>query len=678
MIIEIASFKENIMKNTLVFIVLVILFSSTLFSQNIEQDSTSVIGLSEVIVISKSNLKNQKQVKPLSTIDEYLEQSNKVTMIKRGNYAWEASINNMLSERLSITIDGMQVFGACTDKMDPITSYVDVSNLSEVEITSGQQGAENGSTIGGSIDMKLQKGGFSKDVFNVGVDLGYETNSNARILSSEINFSNSKLFANVDGIYRKSDNYYAGGDEEVMYSQFEKYNLSGVLGLKTSKNGAFISSVIYDKATDVGYPALPMDVSLAEALIASVSFTKDSVSERIQKWDTKLYYNTITHIMDDTKRPNVPIHMDMPGWSDTYGFYSKVYAQKSKHSMLFNLNGYYNRSLAEMTMYPNDPNENSMFMLTWPDVRTLYTGIYGEDQFSIGHQKELKFTARFGVQNATIGDEFGLNSLRIFYLDLEDSKTRCTFNMSSQYDMTIKNTKLLFSLGYGERAPSVSEGYGFFLYNSFDNYDYIGNPYLKNEKALEFNTTVNQTYDKLKIGAEASFFYMSDYIIGITEPDLDQMTIGADGVRIYSALDHTTILNTSVNAIYKLFSSWSLSGMLGYNIGNDNTGNNLPLISPFTYRAALHFKKDLFDAEVNIKGASKQFNFSSYYGENETDAYTIVNLNASYNFYFGSQKLYVKAGVENIFDTYYSTYSDWNNIPRMGRNLFINVSYKIK
>ena len=201
MIIEIASFKENIMKNTLVFIVLVILFSSTLFSQNIEQDSTSVIGLSEVIVISKSNLKNQKQVKPLSTIDEYLEQSNKVTMIKRGNYAWEASINNMLSERLSITIDGMQVFGACTDKMDPITSYVDVSNLSEVEITSGQQGAENGSTIGGSIDMKLQKGGFSKDVFNVGVDLGYETNSNARILSSEINFSNSKLFANVDGIY---------------------------------------------------------------------------------------------------------------------------------------------------------------------------------------------------------------------------------------------------------------------------------------------------------------------------------------------------------------------------------------------------------------------------------------------------------------------------------------------
>ncbi len=507
-----------VMKNIIVFTILGFIFSSNLFSQSIAQDSTSIIGLSEVIVISKSNLKNQKQVKPLSSIDEYLEKSNKVTMIKRGNYAWEASINNMLSERLSITIDGMQIFGACTDKMDPTTSYVDVSNLSEVAITSGQQGAENGSTIGGGIDMKLQKSGFDKETFIVGVDLGYETNSNLRVASSEINFSNSKIFTNVDGIYRKSDNYFAGGDEEVLYSQFEKYNLSGVVGVKTGKNGALIGTVIYDKATNVGYPALPMDVSLAEALIASVNYVQDSISKTIQKWDTKLYYNTITHIMDDTKRPDVPIHMDMPGWSDTYGFYSKMYAQKAKHRMLFNLNGYYNRSLAEMTMYPNDPNENSMFMLTWPDVRTLYTGIYSEDRFSIGSNKELKFTARFGVQNATIGDEFGLNSLRIFYPDLEDSKTRFTYNLVSQYNMSIKNTKLLFSLGYGERTPSVSDGYGFFLYNSFDNYDYIGNPYLKNEKALEFYTTINQSFNKFKVGAEASYFYISDYIIGITDP----------------------------------------------------------------------------------------------------------------------------------------------------------------
>ncbi|MBE9490763.1 MAG: TonB-dependent receptor [Bacteroidetes bacterium] len=666
------------MKNQIIYLVFVLFFSSEIYSQNKEADSTKVVGLSEVIVIGKTNLKNTKQVKPLASIDEYLEESSKITMIKRGNYAWEASMNNMLSERLSITIDGMQIFGACTDKMDPITSYVDVSNLSEVRITSGQQGAENGATIGGSIDLRLEKNNFEKEEFNVGIDLGYETNSNARIISSEVNYATKKFFVNVDGIYRKSDNYSSGGDEEVLYSQFEKYNISTVGGVKTGENSAIIGSVIYDKATDVGYPALTMDVSLAEAIIASLSYEIDSISPLIHKWETKVYVNTITHIMDDTKREFVAIHMDMPGWSDTYGFYSKVYAKKSKHNLLFNFNGYYNKSLAEMTMYPNDPNENSMFMLTWPDVRTLYSGIYGEDEITLGHHKALKFSARVGFQHATLVDEFGLNSLQIFYPGLEDTDTRFTFNLSSQYEFDIKKVNLLFNVGYGERAPSVTEAYGFYLYNSFDNYDYIGNPYLNNEKSLEFNTTLNHSTQKLKIGADASFFYISDYIIGKTDLDLTQMTIGADGVRIYTALEYASLFNTSVFATYKLFPEWTLNGSVGYSLGKDNNSNNLPLISPFTYKAAVHFKKNLFDAEVNINGASEQENYSSYFGENKTGAYTLVNLNASYNFYFSSQKLYLKAGVENLFDTSYSTYADWNNIPRMGRNLFINVSYVIR
>ena len=37
----------------------------------------------------------------------------------------------------------------------------------------------------------------------------------------------------------------------------------------------------------------------------------------------------------------------------------------------------------------------------------------------------------------------------------------------------------------------------------------------------------------------------------------------------------------------------------------------------------------------------------------------------------------MKLGVENILDTYYSTYSDWNNFPRQGRNIFINLNYSL-
>ena len=37
----------------------------------------------------------------------------------------------------------------------------------------------------------------------------------------------------------------------------------------------------------------------------------------------------------------------------------------------------------------------------------------------------------------------------------------------------------------------------------------------------------------------------------------------------------------------------------------------------------------------------------------------------------------IHVGVDNLFDRYYSTYSDWNHIPQKGRNIYANLSLKI-
>jgi len=105
---------------------------------------------------------------------------------------------------------------------------------------------------------------------------------------------------------------------------------------------------------------------------------------------------------------------------------------------------------------------------------------------------------------------------------------------------------------------------------------------------------------------------------------------------------------------------------------------SLPMISPFQYSSSVAYQKGAFSAEIDMKGASEQTNFGDKYGESQAEAYTIFNMNLGSSFYFGSQKLIAKAGVENIFDIFYSTYADWNRIPRRGRNVFINLSYIIK
>lgn len=644
------------------------------FSQ--EADSIKTKELKEVLVVGTKAALHEKQTKTLATLDEFLQKSTKVDLIKRGAYAWEPIINGMATERTVVTIDGMRIFGACTDKMDPVTSYVEVSNLSEATISSGQQGSCHGNTIGGSIDLKRSQRQFTNAGWEFFINSGYETNNRHKIIGSTINYADSLFYVDTDVMFRDAENYKAGNDKEIQFSQFRKLNLSATSGYRLASNKNIEASVIFDRATNVGYPALPMDVSLAEALITSVKFNYKPNLEQIDNWETKLYFNTITHTMDDTKRPVVPIHMDMPGWSDTYGFYSKVNGKYKKHQFLANLNSFYNRSVAEMTMYPSDPNENLMFMYTWPDVRTLYAGIYLEDNFEINCHSNLKFTTNLGFHNNNVASDFGLQSLQIFYPEMEASKSRFLKSFSTNYFYNKDGISYGFGMGYGERAPSVSEGYGFYLFNSFDGFDYIGNPNLKNEKSLEGNANIGFKNSKWQTKISASYFHIYDYIIGIPDASVAPMTIGANGIKVYTALDYATILSSDFTVSYQLSDFWIWKGQFVYNLGKDNENNGLPFMSPFNYMTSLGFRPGKFSSELQLKGNATQTQYNAFYGEDKTPDYAIVNANFGYKFTFEKSKMMLNMGVENMFDANYTTYTDWKNLPRMGRNIFINLMFQ--
>lgn len=652
-------------------------FLSQLYAQEIPADSLKSIYLNEVVLISTGKkLNHQKQRKPLSTLDEFLESSRSIKMVKRGAYAWEPTMNDMASERLTITIDGMQIFGACTDKMDPITSYVDVSNLAEAQIGSGQQGAAYGNTIGGGINLKLDKSDFKPNGWSSSVESSFESNNKMRVFGGEINYSNEKFYLNTDAIYRKADNYTAGGNKEVKFSQFEKYNFSINTGYKLAENKSISATLIYDEARDVGYPALTMDVSLARAVIGSVSFNQDTLFGNFSNWESKLYYNTIKHVMDDTKRPDVPIHMDMPGWSETAGFYTQANLMKENHHFLFKLDGFYNKSYAEMTMYPTNSNEPLMFMLTWPDVRSKNLGFYAEDHIPLA-KASLKLSTRLAYHSNTVADNFGLNSLRIFYPEMEKTNTRFLKSISAQYHKSLDNFHVNAGLSYGERAPSVSEGYGFYLFNSFDNHDYIGNPNLKTESSADANFSVTYKKPIFEITAGANYFHIFNYIIGVVDTSLSTMTIGADGVKFYTNLDYAQLFNASLSGKYSISNAFKLSGSVSYHRGLDNDGENLPLISPLSFRGAIDFYKNQYSASLSADGAGEQSNYNPTYGETKTAAYATLSASFGKRFFLDEDDLFVKAGIENILDTNYSSYTDWNNIPRMGRNIYLNISYSI-
>ncbi|MDO5616962.1 MAG: TonB-dependent receptor, partial [Cruoricaptor ignavus] len=570
----------------------------------------------------------------------------------------------------------MRIFSACTDKMDPVTSYVEISNLSEAEVSSGQQGSCHGSTIGGTLDLKRNKGNFGKEKWDFGLNSGYESVNQQKIFGGGIKFRNEKIFADTNFMMRDAENYKAGGNTEVLYSQFKKINFSGTIGFKINEQQTLESSVIYDKATDVGYPALPMDVSLAEAVIASLRYNYRFDNSIFKNWETKIYFNKITHKMDDSQRPDVPIRMDMPGWSDTYGFYSRLNLEKKRHNINFNLNGFYNKSLAEMTMYPNNPAENPMFMYTWPDVKTLYQGIFVEDEFQLNPHSTFNFSGSLAFQSNKVESVFGLNSLQIFYPEMSATKNRILKSLSAIYKYDKKPFSYGFGIGYGERAPSVTEGYGFYIFNSAERFDYIGNPNLQNEKSWDANAFIGMKNDRISLKLSSSFFRISDFIIGEIMPALTPMTIGARGVKVYKSIDYATIFNTALSSEIKILDNLQWKSQITYSRGKDNNNGNLPYISPISILSSIDWQRNKFSSEISVWANSKQQHFSGQFGESETAGFAILNANVGYWLSFAKTKILLKTGVENILDKHYTTYSDWNKIPRPGRNFFLNISVK--
>jgi iron complex outermembrane receptor protein len=654
---------------------LTVLLSTILLSDTVTTEKAQ--NLDEVVIVSETGRGRKRSAKgQVASIDEHLGELKNVNLVRRGSYAWEPVVNNMQTERLSTTIDGMKIFYACTDKMDPVTSYVESGNLQSISLNSGLDGNPQATgNIGGSLDLKLRKAGFDNDAFHASASVGHEWNGHVQVYGADAALSSHRTYLNAGAFFRHADNYKVGGGDELQFSQFQKVNVFTNAGLRLAEKDMLEATFIFDRATDVGYPALNMDVAKAEGLITSLSYKH---LFRKASWETKAYYNHITHEMDDTKRPDVAIHMDMPGKSWTAGVYSLLTTSLKQHDLALNYDLYYNRLFADMTMYPG--GAAPMYMVTWPDVGTLNTGVALTDNVRIARNQSLRLSAKVAWQQQRLNNEEGYHALKVFFPGMTDAYHQTTGRIAANYNFFIfKFLNCSIGGGWGSRAPTVTEAYGYYLNNTFDQYDYIGNPSLKNESAVELNGALKCSMHNAQctIGIEGNVFLFSNYIIGQFETRLSPMTVGAEGVKVYGNISHATIANASLTAEWQLTEQLRWNGKVGYSSGRDADGDPLPLISPVSWQTELQYHYKRLQVGAVVKGNARQSNYGEKYGETAAKAWTILNLAAQYQLSIVNYQLSIRVGVENLFDKQYATYADWNHIPQKGRNIYMNLTFEL-
>jgi iron complex outermembrane receptor protein len=420
-----------------------------------------------------------------------------------------------------------------------------------------------------------------------------------------------------------------------------------------------------------------MDVSFAGGRIYALSYKKYLTKGSIR---VKAYGNNITHIMDDSKRPDVPIRMDMPGKSNTYGAFAQAeFNVGKKHHLILTPDYYFNQSFADMTMYPNSPDrpdEPVMYMITWPDVYRHSGSFQVTDHFTLNDSNSFHFNAKYEYVTSSVQSEFGKKQLEAVGFDGEQPSTYHLASGMVKYMRMIKaNTTVFGSVGYAERQPTVTEGFGYYIFNSQDGYDYIGDPTLAKEKAVKLSIGAQTEVKKIHLSGTVFHYQFSDYILGVVDPNLDGMTIGANGTKVFENLPSASISGVELDIRGRFCRVLNVQNTTTLSYGVDHNHSPLPLIPPLrnTTNLRLHIKSYTLRASAIL--SASQAHFSSGAGEQFTLSYSVLNIGASKEIKMFKQQAYIGLSADNIFDAYYWDHLDWNSIPRPGRS--INGQFKI-
>lgn len=666
------------MKKLFAFLLTTLCIARTATAQNNLNDTIRIVQLQEVALSSIKKTPQQQLVNffksnNAATLEDIMNRLPEMSLIRRGSYGMEPAIRYFNGGQINVQVDGMTIHGACTDKMDPATIYIEPVNLDNLQVQTANSGFMNGSAIGGTLNMKMAEPDFTHNNKLTGTfNSGYQTAAKSIYESLRLNYATGKWAIGASGTYRNNKNYRSGGGATVPFSQYEKVNYSLSVKYQQSEYTYLKVDVLADDGWNIGYSALPMDVGYAGARIGSVSLHKENQAKRLYKWQTKVYANTVRHFMDDTKRPFVPMHMDMPGESKTMGAFTEgeLRLNKKQH-VLFRADGAATFLKASMTMYQT--GQPPMYMLTWPDNRKDQFGAAASWICQVDSLWQLQISGRADFISSQLASAEAKDHVAIFDNSF-NGRTDFLKNISTKISRKI-NAKIKLSAGadYSERMPTASELFGFYLFNASDGYDYIGNPALKTERALQADVSFLFSGRRSRLQINCYYSSVVNFIAGKINPAFSTMTIGANGIKSYINIPSASVAGAEASGFFKPAPAVDIVSTIRYTLAKDNGHNPLPFVAPVKNISSFRYQPKRFSVQLETEAALPQNQVSKQWGEDATAGYLLLHSRFGYTTSLFNNNIGLQAGVENILDKKYHDHLDWGNIARPGRNVYIQI-----
>ena len=542
--------------------------------------ATTMIANAEELVLPSVEVRAarlQEQSRPsVNTSDtaSLLENEPGVSIYRAGGVSNLPVIHGLADDRIRIKVDGMDLISSCANHMNPPLSYIDPSNVENIQVFAGITPVSlGGDSIAGTIQVNSATAEFAHDgedlLIKATLGTFYRSNNDARGVNLSTSVANDKVYMRYTGSTVEANNYTAGRNfkptsaasmdkpnhmlagDEVGSSYYKARNHAFAFGVKHDDHLIELKLGLQDIPYQ-GYANQRMDMTGNDSKQFNLSYKGQY---NWGKLEARTYYEKTRHSMqfgDDKQYLYGMMVLDVPGMpmdteGKTTGVLVKGDINLSNRDTLrigaeyqrYRLNDWWNASQSPATVGTN----------TMMGPNTFWNINNGQrDRYDVFAEWEAKWStqwlSQFGLRSSTIkmdtGAVQGYNNASgmMNYGDLTNPTTiPGAFNAAdrSKTDNNIDVTALarytpdaqqIFEAGYAmkTRSPNVYERYVWSNNNTMvmnmnnlygDGNGYVGNLNLKPEIAHTLSATANWHDAKQQdwnLKVTPYFSYVEDYI----------------------------------------------------------------------------------------------------------------------------------------------------------------------
>jgi len=600
---------------------------------------------------------------------------------KSGNYGFDPVFRGFKYDQLNIVMNGAQsATAACPNRMDPPTSQMAPNMMDRIEVLKGPYALRYGTGFGGTVNFIPSALRFSEQADIYGrASTGYESNGNIFRNEGQVGVSGKTYDLSMFGSWSQGNDYKTG-DGQTVKAGFNRGSFGSSLGLKLSSKQQLRVSTIYNRSRDADFPALPMDLRKDNTWMLNARHDIQINRGTLKSWNTTIYSSMVDHRMDNLLKDLNPRMMNASTDATTRNYGGRTESVwKFKMGTLFAgadyrveaAKGIRTREFLMGPMAGKTAEDNA-----WQDGMISKSGLFGE--YHINTDKyHVVLSGRMEVNHATINDP----TAEFTAANGETTITQVNPNFSLGASRVInKSMKVGLWFGRAQRSGGLAERFINYFPIGQDPYELVGNPQIKAEVNNQTDLTFEWSNDKTALNVDVFGSYMQNFISSRIDTTLTPRLPNSPGVRRYVNIAEAYKTGFEISWTQKLVAGLQHQMGVAYTYAQDLTRNQpLPQIAPLDARYTLrgNYFEGKLKPSATLRHVLQQGRISPEYGETKTPAFTLVDVQVSYQVIGG---LKLSTGVNNLFNVNYyehlnrSVSGTANKIYAPGRNISASLN----